>query len=369
MYINFWYPICTGAELPPDAPLRSRVLGMTFVAFRDDNGAAHVLSDTCVHRGGSLSNGKVADGCIACPYHGWRYSGDGRCHEIPAQRGRGKPPARAKVDSYPVEEKYGIVFAFLGDLPEEERPPLYEIREFDQDGWRASEIMILNIACYYERSMENGLDMVHNEFVHPLQGNPSVETKDIEVTTLPWGNRVSAPMGEPQFGKTRMADLRDDPTDIGASSWHYGPNVLVTSIDLSAENNLTQYFFEAPIDRDHTKIYFVNMRNCMLDPALDDRVRDINLTVTAEDVAILEALYPVRTPRTTTKEILSPGDECIVQFRACLKDWEQRGWRIDSKALADDHGDTAYAIPCPQRRHSGNWVLDPIPLLPVQAQD
>jgi phenylpropionate dioxygenase-like ring-hydroxylating dioxygenase large terminal subunit len=210
MFINFWYPICTSDDLPADSPLRSELLGLRFVAFRDAEGLAHVLADTCVHRGGSLSKGKVQDGCIACPYHGWRYDGNGHCVGIPSLRGE-KPPARAKVDSYPVQEKYGIVFAFLGDAPEDERPPLYEIGQYDQDGWRKSEVMIVNVPAYYQRSMENGLDPVHNEFVHPLQGAPAVNMDTLESADMPWGSSMYAHMGQPEPGKTRMADLRGDP--------------------------------------------------------------------------------------------------------------------------------------------------------------
>ena len=133
-------------------------MGLNFVAFRDKEGQAHVLSDTCVHRGGSLSKGWMKDGCVVCPYHGWEYGGDGKCQTVPSIGFDGKPPARAKVDSYPVQEKYGIVFAFLGDLPEEERPTLYDIEEYDQDGWRKNELIVLDIDYYYERSIENGLD-------------------------------------------------------------------------------------------------------------------------------------------------------------------------------------------------------------------
>ena len=86
MYINFWYPICTSEELSADEPRRTQVLGLRFVAFRDSDEKPHVLSDTCVHRGGSLSKGKVVDGCLVCPYHGWRYAGDGRCQVVPSHR-------------------------------------------------------------------------------------------------------------------------------------------------------------------------------------------------------------------------------------------------------------------------------------------
>ena len=61
--------------------MRAKLLGTQYVVFRDGDGQAHVLNDTCVHRGGSLSKGKVVDGCIECPYHGWQFAGDGKCAE------------------------------------------------------------------------------------------------------------------------------------------------------------------------------------------------------------------------------------------------------------------------------------------------
>ena len=148
MYINFWYPICTSAELLATEPVATQIMELQYVAFRDANGVAHVLANTCVHRGGSLSKGTVKDDCIICPYHGWRFSGDGKCQLVPSLDEGAKIPARAKVDSYPVQEKYGMVFAFLGDLPEEERPPLYEIEEYGDEAWRGHEIICLEIDCF-----------------------------------------------------------------------------------------------------------------------------------------------------------------------------------------------------------------------------
>ena len=135
MYINFWYPIVRSEDLSMETPEKVTVLGANLVAFRDEQGEPHVLSDTCVHRGASLGGAwsagdhvpRIVNGCIVCPYHGWEFGGDGQCKNIPSIGYGQKAPARAKVDSYPVEEKYGIIFAFLGDLPEEERPPLMQV--------------------------------------------------------------------------------------------------------------------------------------------------------------------------------------------------------------------------------------------------
>ena len=92
-----------------------------------------------------------------CPYHGWEFGGDGECKNIPSIGYGTKVPPRAKVDSYPVQEKYGIVFAFLGDEPEESRPPLLNVEEYGQEGWMANEVLVLDVPYYYERSIENGL--------------------------------------------------------------------------------------------------------------------------------------------------------------------------------------------------------------------
>lgn len=373
MYVNFWYPVAQSHEITDETPFHARILGLGFVAFRDESGQAHVLSNTCVHRGGSLSQGLVKNGCVVCPYHGWQYGADGRCRRVPSL-GDDKPPARAKVDSYPVEEKYGIVFAFLGDLPEEERPPIYDVEEFGDEGWRGF-VYILELNCYYERSIENGLDPIHNEFVHPLQGaphmDPETQKKPLPVTDIPWGNKFFMPFREKLDKNTELASERVGEPNAWAGSWHQGPNQLVTWIQFTTDGHkdtsFHQYFFEQPVDEDHTRIFFLNLRNWLLEPENDQRVEDITLRVVHEDINILEKLYPVRTPETNTKEILLPGDQAVVRYRQSLKEWAGRGWRIDREALRNTRGDVAYAIPSPARRDSGNWVLDPVPLLPGTA--
>ncbi|SVC24413.1 uncharacterized protein METZ01_LOCUS277267, partial [marine metagenome] len=170
MYINFWYPIIIGEELTPGKPEKVKVLGVNLVAFRDSKGDAQVISDTCCHRGGSLGGAwsnlptepRIVDDTIVCPYHGWEFGGDGKCKNIPSLGYGAKVPDRAKVDAYPVQEKYGIVFAFLGSLSEEERPPLLEIEEYGQEGWRSNKILAFEVGFNFERSIENGLDPAHN---------------------------------------------------------------------------------------------------------------------------------------------------------------------------------------------------------------
>jgi hypothetical protein len=87
--------------------------------------------------------------------------------------------------------------------------------------------------------------------------------------------------------------------------------------------------------------------------------------VADEDIAVIDELWPRRTPDTLTKELMTPGDAAVVKYREFLKQWENNGWRIDMKKMAEDEGDVAYAIPCPARRTEKNWVLDTVPLIPA----
>ncbi len=366
MYINFWYPIAKSTDVNTYEPFRTQVLGHQFVAFRDGDGAAHVLSDVCVHRGRALGKGWVRDGTVVCPYHGWRFAGDGKCTQIPTLADE-KPPARAKVDSYPVQEKYGILFGFLGDVPEEERPPLCDIEEYDQEGWRANDLLVFELNAFYERSIENGIDPSHNEFVHPAQGSPALDPnrrmKPLETQDGPWGSASVVHYGKERGPEEALGDASPPRTDPIVSLGYYGPNVLVTWIHQTEDNMFHQYFFEAPIDESHTRVFFVNMRTFLLEPENDIRVLKVNSIVAQEDIDLLETLDPVRTPDSTTEEILLPTDGAVISYRKYLKRWRDKGWRINLKRLREERGDRAFSIPCPDRRTSGNWVLSPVPLI------
>ena len=396
MYINFWYPIVRSEDLAPGKPEKVKLLGLNFVAFRDDEGKAQVLSDTCCHRGGSLGgawssleNGpRIVNGCIVCPYHGWEFNGEGKCVNIPSIGYGTKPPARAKIDAYPVEEKYGIVFAFLGDLPENKRPPLLDVEEYGQPGWRANSILILEVDYYYERSMENGLDPAHNEFVHPTHGHHGVNRKTYKVNEYEtedhrqgWGfwfmHRFDAPplpqSNDPTAqGETPWGDVKTKRSDVYAGGGTYGPNAMATYINLQPEpdhKGFRQYFFEQPVDENKTRIFFLNMRDFLLEPEHDGPIHARNKIIAQQDIDVLLDVYPTRTPVSNTKEVLMPADKAIAAYREWLAKFDDKGWRIDWEEFKRRNGkDNGFAIPSPARRTSGNWVLEEIPLLEGRAE-
>lgn len=368
MFINFWYPVIQGRDLG-DRPALVRMLGTDFVAFRDSSGAPHVLSNTCVHRGGSLAGGRVRGDCIECPYHGWRFDASGLCRRIPSLGADARPPSRARVDSYPVVERYGIVFAFLGDLPESERPPMLEIPEFDSPGWRPTWINY-QVDYNYERSIENGMDPAHNEFVHPTHGFQG-ESDEYRVNQLRWVARSEWGFGffhrfrSPSSNDADFASMKQQSDSREAGSGIIGPNHMWTYIRFAPDKRMHQYMWETPVDEFRTNIFFVNMRSTLLDPALDEKVGEKNWMIAEQDIQVLKDLHPVVTPRTNTKEFMVAADEPILRYREKLREWEARGWRIDGEALRRQAARSAFAVPSPERRRVKGWVLDTVPLLPA----
>ena len=92
MFINFWYAAALASEVTADRPKKVKMLGQNFVLFRDTKGVARCVSDICVHRGASLSVGKIKGDTVECPYHGWKFDGTGACTMIPSLGVNGKPP-------------------------------------------------------------------------------------------------------------------------------------------------------------------------------------------------------------------------------------------------------------------------------------
>ena len=366
MYMNFWYPVVLGKDLD-DKPQKVRMIGQDFVVFRDSAGTANCLANTCTHRGGSLAGGKIKGDCIECPYHGWQFDGQGTCHRIPSLGPDGKIPARTRVDAYPVVEKYGLVFAFLGDLPESERPPMMEIPEFDDEGWRAT-WLTFDIDYNYERSIENGLDPAHNEFVHPTHGF-SGEHSEYRVNEMRWiGDGQWGPgffhtfkspgSKDKDFSKMKQAtDSRE------AGSGTIGPNHMWTYIRFAPGKAFHQYMYETPIEETHTRIFLINLRSTFLEPEMDEKVNEKNWMVAKQDIDVLTDLRPVLTPPTNTKEFMVPADEPILRYREKLREWDAKGWRIDTDAIRRTGNKVAYAVPSPGRRTAKGWVLDPVPLV------
>lgn len=133
---RYWQPFALSAELNNDLPLPIRILGEDLVAFRDGDGNAGLMYPRCMHRGANLLYGKLEPQGIRCPYHGWLYNNQGKLLDTPCELDPSSTSLHNVVRQpwYPVIEKFGFAFAYMGP-PEKEplfpRIPLLD--ELDDD--------------------------------------------------------------------------------------------------------------------------------------------------------------------------------------------------------------------------------------------
>lgn len=162
-----WYVACTSKELKKDQPFSATLYGKKFVLFRQKDGTAAALLDQCVHRGVPLSKGKMTDGCVTCPYHGWSYQGDGHVAHIPSVNGQFFPekPHPFKQRSFDVCEQDGVVWIYLGEKPKQERPEVFKLPFYDAPGWQ-SYYMVGKYDGEMGTVAQNIMDVTHTIFVH-----------------------------------------------------------------------------------------------------------------------------------------------------------------------------------------------------------
>jgi len=365
MFINFWY-VAEESEAVQAAPYHIRMLGLDFVLFRDAAGEVHCLSDICSHRGASLSKGKIKEDCVECPYHGWRFDGTGTCTRIPSLGPEATIPARAKVDAYPVEERYGLIFVFLGDLPDAERPPIMEIPEWQDDAWRCTR-QRFDARANIQRSFENTLDPAHTEFVHPSMGyqgdRDDYAVPELKLVDTDWGTGTMTTFQSPDLPDERMKGVKGE-GQMEAGSGSHGASAAWTYLHFTPTMKAHQYGFKTPVDEYETRTWVVQARNFRTDPEFDAAFLERNNAVADQDRVVIERLAPALTPESNVKEVIVPADQVIVRYREFLKNWESKGWRIDVGALRAGQGRIAYAIPSPGRRTSKSWVIDTVPMLP-----
>lgn len=181
--LNDWHVVSRSSDLAEGALSKSRVLGEDLVLWRV-RGAANVWEDLCIHRGTRLSLGSVKDGRLTCGYHGWTYDDSGMCVRFPAHPEQ-QPPPTAKVNSYRSTERYGLVWACLGD-PSSDIP---HFAEWDDPSFRKVFCGPYRYNASATRAVENFLDVAHFPFVHAglLGDEAHAEINDYQVDTGPEG--------------------------------------------------------------------------------------------------------------------------------------------------------------------------------------
>lgn len=160
---RYWQPVALVDELEGKRPVRAvKLMGQDFVLFRDENGNLGMLDRDCPHRGADLSKGRIEGGGLRCLFHGWAFNVKGDCLETPAEPESSKLSTHIRQGAYPVVERSGIIFAYLG----EGEPPAFP--EFDCFVAPDSHVFAFKglFECNWLQALEVGMDPAHASFLH-----------------------------------------------------------------------------------------------------------------------------------------------------------------------------------------------------------
>ena len=305
-----WYAVLESDEVKTGRPNAFKRLNKELVFWRDATGKIVAMEDRCPHRQARLSPGKIVNGNIQCPFHGFQYDATGECRLIPANGVNGPRPQIFRPKVYPIREAHGFIWLWNGE-PRKEYPPVpfFEGLESFNYGtlrklWNA----------HYTRAIENQLDVAHLPFVH--------------ATTIGRGGRtlVNGPYSIIDGDAIYVwVDNRHDqgqpaprPSEIGkpALPWllcFKFPNVWLNR--LSDKFMIMAAF--VPVDDEHTMMYvrlYHNLAKSRLVRALISKVGPpLNNRILRQDEAVVTSQYPKQGgPASGDKYI--PADRPIILY-------------------------------------------------------
>src|SRR5215475_2026126 len=148
---KYWQPVALSEELAENgAPLPVRILNEDLVLFRDDQGRPGLLGLHCSHRRADLSFGRVENGGLRCLYHGWLYDVSGTCLEQPLEPKESTYKDKVRATSYPIVQRAGAFFAYLGD-GEPPEFPAYDFFTYPAEHCHSAKVLI---NCNYMQANE-----------------------------------------------------------------------------------------------------------------------------------------------------------------------------------------------------------------------
>ncbi|HEV2629715.1 MAG TPA: Rieske 2Fe-2S domain-containing protein [Pseudolabrys sp.] len=162
---SYWLPALLAEELPSNdcPPVRVKLLSERLLAWRDSQGRYGLMDEFCAHRGVSLWFGRNEEAGLRCPYHGWKYDITGQCIDVPSEPADSGYCQRIKLKSYPLIERGGILWTYMG--PPDKQPPLpeYEIVHVrPQQRFVAKRLQ----ECNWLQALEGGIDSSHVSWLH-----------------------------------------------------------------------------------------------------------------------------------------------------------------------------------------------------------
>jgi phenylpropionate dioxygenase-like ring-hydroxylating dioxygenase large terminal subunit len=246
-----WYAL-TAARNVGSTPVAIDRMGERIVLWRDAHGRVHAQEDRCPHRGARLSQGRVRDEVIVCPYHGIAIDADGRIASVPALPGC-PIEGRLAVRTYAVQEIADALFAYFPTPAGEAPIPLGPPPEFTDPAW-SHFVCEATWKTNYRYAIENVIDPMHGPYLHGDSHTMQYGAKDdvMEIADTPTGFRVSRKL---------QKDVAFDWTEYGET----GALWMKLDIPYPAANGPGGPFriigFATPIDERTSQIFFWRLRH------------------------------------------------------------------------------------------------------------
>lgn len=236
-----WYAVLEAAKLST-TPVGIRRLGESLVLWRTPDGRITCARDRCPHRGSKLSRGHVEDGVIECPYHGFRFDGDGKCRRVPANAPNKRMPGGLELTTWPTNEEHGLIWLWWGE-PRADYPQVPWFPQSKEDEENAAS-RSGSWDFHYSRVIENSLDIHHFPFIHGSI-NPSCGT-----IVAPFAAHDDGEVIRVSGGLKREASDPDDEALMFHMQFRF-PNVM--HVRLASRVHLIQV--ATPIDDDRTWMF------------------------------------------------------------------------------------------------------------------
>jgi len=275
---QYWMPAALAEELNTNRPLVPvRLMGEDLVLFRDDEGDLGLIGRNCPHRGADLCFGRLEEGGLRCPFHGWKFGVDGQCQQQPAEPEGSGMAAQIKATAYPVVEKNGIIFAYMGDGEAPAFP--------DFDCFRAPDSHVFAFKglwqCNWLQALEVGIDPAHASYLHRFlkdddpddqygkQFRDKADGTDLTLTqVLREQDRPKISADKTDFG-LRITTLRQLDGDLNHVRITNQIFPCAVTIPMSNEMNITQW--HVPVDDENC--YWYSMFTSFTDPVNKETMR------------------------------------------------------------------------------------------------
>jgi phenylpropionate dioxygenase-like ring-hydroxylating dioxygenase large terminal subunit len=309
-----WHPVAAGESLS-GSPVSAHLLGEDLVLWRDGAGAVHAWPDRCPHRGARLSLGRIEEGRLECPYHGWQFAPGGQCVHVPALPAF-MPPATHRVATHEAREAHGLVWVRLAS------------GELDLPAFTAeadTRLRKLNCGPYVveasaPRIVENFLDMAHFGFVHEgwLGARGATAIEDYRVEDTPTGLRATqCKAWQPQSNLHSTA-----PAQVEYSYEVTGPDTAVlTKIPEAGTTAVSGWreaiaLFICPETPERSRVWF---RLAVADfDSPDGKLHAFQDTIFRQDQPVLESQSPKRLPLDLRAELHTSADRGSSAYRRYL---------------------------------------------------